>query len=267
MPEKSIKVNSFVSNLIKNIKLAASEPPNYRPAEDPGVKCGTCKHYDNATTLCTKYDTGVSEDYVCDAFERKKVKLRAVTESNIERPDLLSKISAVLSQAQAGMMPPPPPPGGGMPPGGAPPMDPMMMMAMGGGMPPPGGGGMPPPPPGGGSPLDMALAAPPPPGGSDMGMGGGMPPPPPSTEEPGKEEKPKEEEKSEKSTDEKLDELISKLDRLIELLEKKMAIDEKGPASTVTEEKTETSHEPVAKEKTSSASDDVLNQILQLLND
>jgi hypothetical protein len=173
------------SDMLEKEAKGPENPPNYRPAEDPDTSCGSCRHFDAMSSTCDLYDVKVARDYVCDSYDRanpRKTKVTAVTEENIDNPGLLTKLSALLSQAQAGGLPPmgPPPPGGGggmdlaamMGGGGLPPMGPppgggggMDLAAMmgGGGMPPPGGGGMPPmgPPPGGGMP--------PPPGGEGGG--------------------------------------------------------------------------------------------------
>jgi len=209
------------SEMLEKEAKGPENPPNYRPAEDPDTTCGSCRHFDAMSSTCDLYDVKVARDYVCDSYDRvnpRKTKVTAVTEENIDNPGLLTKLSALLSQAQAGGMPPMGPPpgggmdlaammGGGMPPMGGPPPGGGMDLAamMGGGMPPPGGGGMPPmgPPPGG----EM-----PPPGGEG---GGGE-----SQEEksPEKEEKGESEEGSFEDLKKELAEIKDVLKQILEAL-------------------------------------------------
>jgi len=207
------------SEMLEKEAKGPENPPNYRPAEDPDTSCGSCRHFDAMSSSCDLYDIKVARDYVCDSYDRvnpRKTKITAVTEENIDNPGLLTKLSALLSQAQAGGMPPMgPPPGGGMD----------LAAMMGGGMPPPGGGGMPPmgPPPGGG--MDLAAMMGPPPGGGGMPpMGpppGGETPPPPGSEsgegEPGEKKPPEEEEKGE-SGEGSLEDLKKELSEIKDVL-------------------------------------------------
>jgi len=44
----------------------ASEPPNLRDADDVGMSCGACRHYQGR---CTKFDYDCAAEQVCDSFE------------------------------------------------------------------------------------------------------------------------------------------------------------------------------------------------------
>jgi len=200
------------SEMLEKEAKGPENPPNYRPAEDFDTSCGSCRHFDAMSSSCDLYDIKVARDYVCDSYDRvnpRKTKVRAITEENIDDPGLLTKLSALLSQAQAGGMPPMgPPPGGGMD----------LAAMMGGGMPPPGGGGMPPmgPPPGGGMDLAAMLG-----GGMPPPGGGGMPPLPPGGEGGGgesKEEKPPEEEEKGESGEGSLEDLKKELSEIKDVL-------------------------------------------------
>ena len=48
----------------KLVKLA--QAPNYRKADTPGQKCGTCKFYEGGT--CTAYDFKAKSSWTCDSW-------------------------------------------------------------------------------------------------------------------------------------------------------------------------------------------------------
>lgn len=270
MKSKKSKLTELSEKFAEILNKAAEQgksPPNYRPAEEPETKCRTCHYYENLSSLCTLYDTKVDADYVCDSFKRKdirKTRVKAVTDYNYERPDLLTKLSALLTQAQMGAPMPAPGMEGQMPPAG-----------MGGAPPQP----APPPEQAGGGVVDL---------GTLLGLGGGagqgapqpmpeqvspfppdqgsVPPPPPPDQSSTEEEQDLE---KDKDLNKKLDELIGKVDTLIsKISDLVIALGGKKTEEEAVENK-EKPDQDILSKKTASVENDVkvVEELIRLLQE